>query len=73
MSMYVLYWLTVAHRLRFLTLRLLHLLAPNMRLQQVTDDLASFWKTTYHQVRKDLCRRYPKHAWPENPYQQKKQ
>lgn len=48
---------------------LLHLLAPNMRPQQVTDDLASFWKNTYHQVRKDLRRRYPKHAWPEDPYQ----
>jgi ATP-dependent helicase HrpB len=48
---------------------LLHLLAPNMRPQQVTDDLASFWKTTYPQVRKDLRRRYPKHAWPEDPYQ----
>jgi ATP-dependent helicase HrpB len=48
---------------------LLHLLAPNMRPQQVTDDLASFWKTTYHQVRKDLRSRYPKHAWPEDPYQ----
>jgi len=48
---------------------LLHLLAPNMRPQQVTDDLASFWRTTYHRVRKDLRRRYPKHAWPEDPYQ----
>jgi ATP-dependent helicase HrpB len=46
---------------------LLHLLAPNMRPQQITDDLASFWRTTYHQVRKDLRRRYPKHAWPEDP------
>jgi ATP-dependent helicase HrpB len=48
---------------------LMHLLAPNMRPQQITDDLANFWKTTYHQVRKDLRRRYPKHAWPEDPYQ----
>jgi len=48
---------------------LLHLLAPNMRPQQITDDLENFWKTTYHQVRKDLRRRYPKHAWPEDPYQ----
>ncbi len=48
---------------------LVHLLAPNYRPQQVTDDLASFWRTTYHQVRKDLRRRYPKHAWPEDPYQ----
>jgi ATP-dependent helicase HrpB len=47
---------------------LLHLLAPNHRPQQVTDDLSSFWRTTYHQVRKDLRRRYPKHAWPEDPY-----
>jgi ATP-dependent helicase HrpB len=48
---------------------LLHLLAPNMRPQQITDDLASFWKTTYYQVRKDLRRRYPKHAWPKDPFQ----
>jgi ATP-dependent helicase HrpB len=47
---------------------LFHLLAPNMRPEQVTGDLASFWKTTYHQVRKDLRRRYPKHSWPEDPY-----
>ena len=33
---------------------LFHLLAPNYRPQQVTDDLASFWRTTYHQVRKAL-------------------
>lgn len=46
---------------------LLHLLAPNGRPQQVTDDLASFWKNTYPVVRRDLRGRYPKHAWPENP------
>ena len=46
---------------------MLHLLAPNMRPQQVTDDLASFWKNTYPQVRKDLRARYPKHSWPEDP------
>jgi len=46
---------------------LLHLLAPNMRPQQVTDDLASFWANTYEVVRKELRRRYPKHAWPEDP------
>jgi ATP-dependent helicase HrpB len=46
---------------------LLHLLAPNMRPQQVTDDLPSFWRTTYHVVRKELKRRYPKHPWPEDP------
>ncbi|MBL7685820.1 MAG: ATP-dependent helicase HrpB [Deltaproteobacteria bacterium] len=45
----------------------LRLLAPNFRPVQVTCDLESFWKNTYPQVRKELCRRYPKHAWPENP------
>ncbi len=47
---------------------LLHLLGPNNRPVQITDDLHSFWSTTYHQVRKDLRRRYPKHAWPEDPF-----
>ncbi|MGF1581143.1 MAG: ATP-dependent helicase HrpB [Gemmataceae bacterium] len=45
----------------------LHLLAPNNRPQQVTEDLASFWVNTYPNVRKDLRGRYPKHAWPEDP------
>jgi ATP-dependent helicase HrpB len=47
---------------------LLHLLAPNYRPQQVTDDLASFWHNTYAQVRKELRARYPRHAWPEDPW-----
>ncbi len=46
---------------------LMHLLAPNMRPQQVTQDLASFWSNTYPEVRKELAGRYPKHAWPEDP------
>ncbi len=46
---------------------LLHLLAPNQRPQQITDDLASFWATGYAMVKKDLKRRYPKHSWPDNP------
>jgi len=47
---------------------LLHLLAPNQRPQQVTDDLASFWNNTYQVIRKELRIRYPKHAWPEDPW-----
>jgi ATP-dependent helicase HrpB len=46
---------------------LLHLLGPNFRPVQVTDDLRSFWATTYFQVRKDLRARYPRHAWPDDP------
>ncbi len=46
---------------------LLHLLGPNYRPVQVTQDLASFWKNTYAQVRKDLRAQYPKHSWPEDP------
>ncbi len=48
---------------------LMHLLAPNMRVAQVTADLKSFWANTYAMVRKDLRNRYPKHSWPENPYE----
>jgi ATP-dependent helicase HrpB len=46
---------------------LLHLLGPNYRPVQITDDLKSFWASTYFQVRKDLRVRYPKHSWPDSP------
>jgi ATP-dependent helicase HrpB len=45
----------------------LQLLAPNQRPVQITDDLESFWRNTYTEVRKVLRGRYPKHAWPEDP------
>ena len=45
----------------------LHLLAPNQRPVQVTSDLAGFWTRHYPAIRKELSRRYPRHAWPENP------
>jgi ATP-dependent RNA helicase HrpB len=44
----------------------LHLLAPNQRAVQVTADLAGFWERHYASVRKELGRRYPRHAWPED-------
>jgi ATP-dependent helicase HrpB len=43
------------------------LLAPNGRPAQVTSDLASFWARGYAEVRNELRRRYPRHAWPESP------
>jgi ATP-dependent helicase HrpB len=42
-----------------------HLLAPNGRAVQVTSDLAGFWERHYPSIRRELKRRYPKHAWPE--------
>ncbi|SMP69890.1 ATP-dependent helicase HrpB [Neorhodopirellula lusitana] len=45
----------------------LHLLGPNRRPQQITEDLESFWANTYGEIRKELRRRYPKHYWPEDP------
>jgi ATP-dependent helicase HrpB len=44
-----------------------HLLAPNQRPVQTTTDLAGFWERLYPEIRRELMRRYPKHAWPERP------
>ena len=45
----------------------LRLLAPSQRPVQVTADLAGFWQRDYPRVRRELSRRYPRHAWPEDP------
>ncbi len=46
---------------------LLHLLSPAGRPIQITSDLAGFWAGSWHQVRKEMAGRYPKHAWPADP------
>jgi ATP-dependent helicase HrpB len=42
---------------------LVHILAPNMRPVQITQDLAGFWREHYPRVKQELQRRYPKHEW----------
>jgi ATP-dependent helicase HrpB len=48
---------------------LMQLLSPARRPVQTTQDLASFWARGYHDVKKDLKGRYPKHYWPDDPLQ----
>lgn len=45
---------------------LMELLSPGFKPVQLTQDMEGFWRTTYFEIRKELRRRYPKHAWPEN-------
>lgn len=46
---------------------LIELLSPGYKPVQLTQDLMSFWKNGYFEVKKELRRKYPKHEWPENP------
>ena len=48
---------------------MLHLLSPAQRPVQVTQDLSGFWERTYRDVKKELRGRYPKHYWPDNPWE----
>ena len=41
----------------------IHILAPNQRPVQITEDLSGFWKDGYPRVKRELQRKYPKHEW----------
>jgi ATP-dependent helicase HrpB len=47
---------------------LIHLLSPARRPVQITMDLKGFWNSGYQLVKKELKGRYPKHPWPEDPW-----
>ncbi len=47
---------------------MMHLLSPARKPMQVTQDLNSFWKTTYHDVKKELRGKYKRHYWPDDPF-----
>lgn len=48
----------------------MHLLSPGYKLVQITQDLHSFWDNAYFEVKKELKGRYPKHVWPDKPWEE---
>jgi len=47
---------------------MMHLLSPARQPMQVTQDLNSFWQTTYLDVKKELRGKYKRHYWPDDPF-----
>ena len=50
---------------------MIHLLSPASRPMQMTQDLESFWKNTYEEVKKELRGKYKRHYWPDDPLEAK--
>jgi ATP-dependent helicase HrpB len=44
------------------------LLSPAGRPIAITGDLGAFWRGGWRDARKDMRGRYPKHAWPDEPW-----
>ena len=42
---------------------LIHVLAPNNRPIQITQELTTFWRESYPKLKLELQRKYPKHEW----------
>ena len=47
----------------------LKLVGPHKRPMQITKDLKNFWQKTYQEMKKEYQRDYPRHYWPEKPWE----